>query len=225
MESRGITACDLPRKLGVKVLSVNISPVRQVQHNGRTVSTGIYKTPVNGSVLARTLGLEGDGQAEKCHGGPDMALYAFTHENYAHWAAALNCSDLIPGKFGENLTVTGMPESEVCIGDRFRISEVEVEVSLPRAPCSKLAMAVGDPQFPKVFLATCNVGFYLRVRQEGLIQAGDRIERTHADPARLSINEVTHLMFFDTENKEGASRAAAVEALAASWRRKFEKRV
>ena len=209
----------------MKLLSVNISPVRHVQHNGRTVSTGIYKTPVNGPVLARTLGLEGDGQAEKCHGGPDMALYAFTREHYDHWAAALGRLDLCPGKFGENLTVTGMPETEVCIGDRFRIGDIEVEVSLPRAPCSKLAMAMGDPAFPKAFLATCNVGFYLRVRREGHVQAGDHIERTHADRARLSINEVTRQMFFETATKEGAARAAAVEALAEGWRAKFRRRL
>jgi MOSC domain-containing protein YiiM len=208
----------------VHVQSVNISPVRKVEHNGRTVSTGIYKAPVAGPVCVRTLGLEGDGQAEACHGGPDMAVYAFTCENYDHWAAVLERSDLHPGKFGENLTVTGMPESEVCVGDRFRIGGVELEVSLPRAPCSKLAMAVGDVGFPKVFLATCRVGFYLRVRREGTLQAGDAVERIHADPARLSIQEVTRLMYFDTDNKEGASRAAAVEALTKSWRTKFHSR-
>ena len=209
----------------MQVLSLNISAVRKVQHNGRAVFTGIYKTPVAGPVMARALGLEGDGQAEDCHGGVDMAVYAFTQENYDYWARELTRSDLHPGKFGENLTVSGMPESDVCVGDRFQIGEAEVEVSLPRAPCTKLAMVVGDPEFPKVFLATGNVGFYLRVLREGLIRTGDPIERTFAEPARLSIQEVTRLMYFDRENKKGAKRAAAVPALSQKWREKFLSRL
>lgn len=189
------------------------------------MTTGIFKTPVPGPVVAGRLGLAGDGQAEDCHGGPDMAVYAFTRENYTHWSRELGRDDLHPGKFGENLTVEGMPESEVCIGDRFRIGTVEVEVSLPRAPCTKLAMVMGDSGFPKIFLATGNVGFYLRVSREGSLQAGDAIERVHADPARLSIQEVVRLMYFDTRDKVGAARAAGVEALGASWRAKFRSRL
>ncbi len=208
----------------MRVISVNVSPVRKVEHNGRAVFTGIFKTPVSGAVVARKLGLEGDGQAEECHGGVDMALYAFAREHYDFWKAELKREDLGPGKFGENLTVEGMPETGVCIGDRFRIGEVEVEVSVPRAPCTKLAMAMGDAGFPKAFLATCNVGFYLRVVREGRVSAGDVIERVHADAARLSIQEVTRLMFFDVKNVKGAKKAAGVAALAEGWRKKFASR-
>ena len=203
----------------MRVASVNISPVRHVEYRGHAISTGIFKRPVAGRIMARELGLDGDAQADRgCHGGPDMAVYAFTQENYEYWAKELGRSDLHDGKFGENLTVTGMPESEVCIGDRFRIGEAVVEVSIPRAPCSKLAMVMDDPEFPKRFLESLDVGFYLRVVREGLLGAGDAIERIHADPARLSIREVTRLMFFERENIAGA-------AARAKWRRKFGDRV
>lgn len=209
----------------MELVSVNVSPVREVEYKGRRVRTGIYKTPVHGPVMARALGLDGDGQAEDCHGGRDMAVYAFTRENYDRWAAELGRKDLHAGKFGENLTVTGMPESEVCIGDRFRVGEAEFEVSVPRAPCSKLAMVMDDPGFPKVFLATGDVGFYLRVVREGEVRAGEAIAWVHRDPARLSIREVTLLMYFDVQDKKGAARAAGLKALSEGWRRKFEGRM
>ncbi len=210
----------------MRVMSVNVSPIRTVEYNGRTVTTAIFKKPVRGPVQAAALGLEGDAQADKrYHGGVNMAVYAFTNEHYDHWQRELGRNDLHPGKFGENLTVEGMPESEVCIGDRFQMGGAEVEVSLPRAPCSKLAMVMDDPEFPKVFLATCNVGFYLRVIGPGPIAAGDAVSRTHVDPARLSIQEVTRLMYFDRDDRDGAARAASVEALAKEWREKFRRRL
>lgn len=210
----------------MKVLSVNVSRIRNVEHNGESVPTGIFKIPVRGRIPATTLGLRGDLQADKVHhGGPDMAIYAITQENYDHWAEVLNRTDLVPGKLGENLTVTEMPETEICIGDRFRMGEIEVEVSIPRAPCFKLGIAMDDAAFPKAFLATGNVGFYLRVVQEGTVAAGDAITRVHADPARLSIQEVTRLMYFGGDDKAGAARAAAVGALSAKWREHFRERL
>lgn len=209
----------------MKVLSVNVSRIRNVEHGGELVPTGIFKVPVQGRVRAETLGLRGDAQADRVHhGGPDMAVYAFTQENYDHWAEVLHRTDLVPGKFGENLTVTGMPETQVCIGDRFRMGEIEVEVSVPRAPCFKLGIAVGDATFPKAFLETGNVGFYLRVLKTGTVVAGDPIERLYSDAARLSVQEVIRLMYFGREDKAGAARAAAVGALSERWREKFRER-
>lgn len=153
-----------------------------------------------------------------------MALYAFPRENAEFWARKRGVPEYGPGMFGENLTVEGMSESGVCIGDRFEIGEAVVEVSVPRVPCSKLAMVMDDPEFPKAFLATLNVGFYFRVVREGLIAAGDPIALGQRDPARLSIQEVTRLMYFDPDNREGARRAAGVVALKQSWRDRFAQR-
>lgn len=210
----------------MKVTSVQVSRLRFVQHGGESVPTGIFKLPVQGRTPVTALGLRGDIQADKVHhGGPDMALYAFTQEHYDYWSTRLNRTDLVPGKFGENLTVTDMPEAEVCIGDRFRMGQIEVEVSVPRAPCFKLGIAMDDATFPKAFLATLHVGFYLRVLKEGTIAAGDFIERLHKDPARLTVQETIGLMYFGQEDKAGAARAAAVGALASKWREKFRERM
>lgn len=209
----------------MRLLSINTSPIRVVQYNGRSFSTGIFKRPVSAPVMLRTLGLDGDEQGDKkVHGGPHMAAYAYTSENYAFWRAELGNAELAYGTFGENLTTEGLDELEVCIGDRFRIgAAAEVEVSIPRAPCSTFAMVMKDPAFPKRFLATGRVGFYLRVVREGMIAPGDPIERTHTDPARLSIAEVTRLKHFEQGNTAGAARALSVAALAPSWRERFQK--
>lgn len=209
----------------MKILSVNVASIRNVKHRGEMVPTGIFKTPVQGRTPVTRLGLRGDHQADKVyHGGVDMALYAFTQENYDHWSRVLGRSDLGPGRFGENLTVSGMPETQVCIGDRFRMGEIEVEVSSPRGPCFKLGIAVGDAEFVKTFLEACNVGFYLRVIREGTVAAGDAIERIHADPERLSVHDTAKLMYFRKDDREGAARAAGLTAMADQWKTTFRER-
>lgn len=207
----------------MRVASINVSSLRSAEVGGQTVQTGIFKKPVAGDVRVHSLGLEGDEQGDKkSHGGAHMAVYAYTAENYAHWRNELGQPELPFGKLGENLTIEGLDEATVCIGDRFRVGrEVELEVSVPRAPCATLAMVMGDAEFPKRFLASLRLGFYLRVVREGVIRAGDAVERVHSDPARLSIAEVARLMFFDKENKVAIARAAVVEALSPKWRDRF----
>lgn len=207
----------------MQVVSVNVGPVRCVQHNGRDVHTAIRKSPVVGPVRVTLLGLEGDQQADKeNHGGEHMAVYAYTVSNYDYWRAELANPTLAHSTFGENLTIDGLDEADVCIGDRFRVGpEVELEVSVPRAPCSKLAMVMDNPGFPKRFLATGRVGFYLRVVREGSVSRGDHVERTRLDPARLSIAEVARTMYFEKDNRAAVARAAGVLALAPRWRERF----
>jgi MOSC domain-containing protein YiiM len=209
---------------GIQVVSMNVSSLRTVECAGKTVQTGIYKKPVAGPIRIGALGLEGDQQGDKAsHGGVHMAVYAYTVDNYDYWRRELAQPDIPYGKFGENLTIAGLDEADVYVGDRFRIGdEVELEVSLPRAPCNTFAMVMNDVEFPKRFLATLRVGFYLRVVREGTARTGDRVERTRLDPARLSIAEVTRLMFFDKENREAIRRAIQVEALSPKWRARFE---
>ena len=163
----------------MKLLSVNVSQPKEVSYNGKRVKTGIFKEPVSGRTMMRRLNLDGDGQGDPTvHGGIHKAVYVYPIEHYHYWKRELSRDDLTYGKFGENLTVEGMLEDTVHIGDIFRIGEALVEVSQPRVPCFKLGMKMRDPQIVKPFLESERVGFYVRVLEEGEVGAGDTIERT-----------------------------------------------
>jgi len=172
--------------------SVNIGlPAPLDTAKGRVLS-GIVKAPVAGRVRAHRLGLGGDGQADlTVHGGPAKAIYAYSHDHYRYWADALGRADLGPGSFGENLTVDGMLEGDVRIGDIYRIGSAVLQVTQPRSPCFKLAAHLGLPDFPKSFLASGRSGFYLRVLEEGDLGAGDAIERISSPPTGLTVLEAS----------------------------------
>jgi MOSC domain-containing protein YiiM len=209
----------------MRILSVNVSPVREVTKGQKTLRTAHFKEPVEGPVHAGPLGLEGDQQADKRHhGGPHQAVYAYSFENHLHWRRELKRPELRAGSFAENLTVEGMPDTDVHIGDVFRIGSAVMQVTLPRGPCSTLAFAMGDTSFPKAMLAALRLGFYLRVLEEGVVKAGDEITLVSADPAGLSIAEVARLRYFDSDNTEAVRRAAAVEAMAPKLRDFFAQR-
>ncbi len=210
----------------MKLLSVSVSRVREVVHGDKTVKTGIFKEPVGGRVRLGRLNLDGDQQADlKNHGGPDRAVYVYTRENYDFWRAELGRDDFGPAQFGENFTVEGMLEDRVHVGDVFRVGTATVQVTQPRVPCHKLALKMGDPKFAKTFLATCRVGFYLRVIEEGEVGAGDAIERVEADPEKMTVHDVCHLYYFDKENLEDRRRALRIEALSPGWREGFEEQL
>ncbi len=173
----------------MQLLSVQVGRPKEVAHRGRRVRTGIYKDPVLFRVRALHLGLEGDGQADlRVHGGPDKAVYAYDLSGYVHFRSAL-ARPLPYGQFGENLTVEGLPETEVRVGDVYRIGEALLQVTEPRAPCFKLAMKMDDPGFPRIFLASGRTGFYLRVLEEGELGAGDAIERISREAGAPSVLE------------------------------------
>ncbi len=203
-----------------RLLAVSCGLPRAVHWRGQTIRTGIFKKPVEGRVEARSHGLEGDGQADlSVHGGIDKAVYAYDDSSAEYWRRELGRPELGPGAFGENLTLVGWPESRVHIGDRFRIGGAIFEVSQPRQPCLKLGLRFDDPSFPKRFLASRRVGFYLRVLEAGSIEAGDAITKLREDPTRLSIPELVGL-WLDRGKAPIADleRALSVEALAAAWR-------
>ena len=207
----------------MKLLSVNVSPPRDVAYNGKVVKTGIFKEPVKRRIRLRKLGLDGDGHGDlTVHGGIDKAVYAYPIEHYEHWRREVGRDELSFGQFGENLTVEGLLEEEVHIGDVFWIGGAHVQITQPRVPCFKLGLKMGLPTFPKQFLASERSGFYLRVLVEGEIGAGDSIERIKIDSARLSIKEVHHLYYFDNCNRQGIKRVLDVTALSDSWRESFE---
>jgi MOSC domain-containing protein YiiM len=210
----------------MKLLSVNVSPPKDVVYGDKTVTTGIFKVPVDRRVMLRTLNLDGDGQADLIgHGGIFKAAYAYSVENYNYWKRELGRTDLAFGQFGENFTVEGMLEDEIHVGDVFRAGGALVEVTQPRVPCYKLGIKMGLRGFEKTFLASGRVGFYLRVLEEGEVGAGDILNRVRSDPERMTVREICHLLYFDPENLEGTRRALRIRALSPGWRQSFEERL
>ncbi len=206
----------------MKLISVNVGLPRDVEWRGRTVTTGIFKSPVKGRVRVRTLNLDGDRQADlSVHGGPDKAVYAYPAEHYEYWRQELPGVDLPPGSFGENLTTEGLQETEVRIGDRYRVGSTVVKVTQPRMPCSKLGVKFGRDDMVKRFLASERTGFYFAVVQEGDVAAGDAIEPLERAPHEVTVSEITRLYARDREDLEALRQAARVEALPASWREYF----
>lgn len=163
-------------QIGTGSLSaINVGPVRTVVWRGRTITTGIWKTPVDGPVDVRGINVAGDDQGDReVHGGPDKAVYAYAREDQAWWAAHIGRA-IDPGTFGENLTTLGMDVTNAVIGERWVIGGVVLEVSQPRIPCYKLGIRMDDPQFPARFAAAGRPGAYLRIVRPGRISAGDAI--------------------------------------------------
>lgn len=210
----------------MKLLSVTVGRPRPVPYRDDVISTGIYKEPVNGPVWVRQLNLEGDGQADlKVHGGEHKAVYAYPSEHYAFWSRELHRNDLGYGQFGENLTVEGLIEDAVHIGDVYRIGEALLQVSQPRSPCFKLGIRMGDAQFPARFTAENRTGFYLRVLEEGRIAAGDTIERVEQAKDSISVHDAFRLRHGPGGTRAEYERAVRVGALTPSWRAAFEKRL
>jgi MOSC domain-containing protein YiiM len=204
---------------------VNVGKPRIVLWRGEEVLTGIFKAPVDGAVAVTRLNLEGDGQADlRVHGGEDKAVYAYPAEHYAVWRAELG-REIPFGQFGENLTVEGLPESEVRIGDLYRVGTALLEVSQPRTPCFKLGIRMEDDEFPGRFLESLRSGYYLRVVQPGTLRAGEAVRREAQAVESLSIEEVCRLAYFVPADLPTLRKAAELPALSHSWRRQLRQRV
>ena len=206
------------------VVSVNVGLPRDVAWQGRTVRTGIWKQPVTGRVFAGRLNLAGDGQGDLAgHGGEQRAMMVYQLESYRYWADYLGRSDLVPGIFGENLTVDGLADAEVCIGDRFRIGSVVVEVSQPRDTCYRLGIRLQRPEMAALVVAHRRPGFYFRVIQEGELGSGDRIEKLSDGPGRMTVAEIDALLYSAEHPLEALRRAALIPALSPGWRGSMRK--
>ena len=222
----GGTEETVPQARPMSLESVNVSMPKEVAHDGKTVTTGIFKERVEGRVALRRLNLEGDGQADLWgHGGAFRAVYAYSRENYDHWARELGRDDFAIGQFGENFTVAGMLDDEVCVGDVFRIGGALVEVSQPRIPCYKLALKMGIEGFQNRFLESGRVGFYFRVLEEGEVGAGDEVVLVKRDPRGMSVRRVSDVLYFDKENLDATRQALHIPALAHGWKGSFAKRL
>ena len=207
----------------MRIVSVNVGLPREVVWKGSTVSTAIFKHPVEGRIPLRCRNLDGDAQADLAvHGGVEKAVYAYPVEHYPPWRAELPETELAPGSFGENLTLEGVPlEDEVCVGDRFEVGTAELVVTQPRIPCFKLGIRFGREDIVKRFLASGRSGWYFAVLREGAVAAGDPIRLLARYPARCSVAELTRLYARAGGDVEGLRRAAALDALPEGWRSHF----
>jgi MOSC domain-containing protein YiiM len=204
----------------MKVLSINVAMPHHVSVHGKEIVTGIFKFPVSGPVVARRLNLEGDGQGDlSVHGGADKAVYLYPWENVKYWKQALRREDLRAGSFGENLTAQGLNENQVAIGDEFAIGAACFVVTQPRLPCFKLALAIETPSIPKAFIESGRTGFYLRVLQEGALQAGDPIYALPSrEPVRVTIAEFVGLYREKRAGREQISKLLSLAALPQDWK-------
>ncbi|MFZ3215964.1 MAG: MOSC domain-containing protein [Candidatus Acidiferrales bacterium] len=205
----------------MKVLSVNVALPRLISWRGQTFKTGIFKEPVRGPVMMRQLDLDGDRQADlSVHGGPDKAVYAYPAEHYSFWSKEFPGMDLPWGQFGENLTTEGLRESDTHIGDILRIGHATVRVTQPRVPCLKLAAKFQRDDILKRFLQSGRSGFYLAVIEEGLVEAGDAIERIQQAGNGVSVSDINKL-FNHEADLPLLRRATQLEALPLDWREYF----
>ena len=194
---------------------LNIGPVREVEHNGRTVSTGIYKSPTSATqrIANNNVGL--DRQADlKVHGGPHKAVYVYSSEDYRWWEDKLARS-LEPGIFGENITTSGIDVTNANVGDRWQVGTATLEVSEPRLPCFKLGVRMGMPRIQKTFANANRPGAYLRVLDEGDVTAGDVINVQPVSPATVTMAEIARIYHDD---RDAADSLLDVEGLSDAWR-------
>jgi len=204
------------------LVSVNVGLPKDVPWRGRTVHTGVWKTPVEGPRMVRRLNIEGDGQGDLAgHGGEQRAVLVYQLDSYRHWREFLGRDDLEHAAFGENFTVDGLSDDEVFIGDRYRIGEAEFEVTQPRVTCFRVGMRVGEPRLPSLLVAHRRPGFYLRVLTEGRVTPGDEIVRILRGPHAMSVAEVDGLLYLPGHDEARLRDAIDVPALSPGWRGSF----
>jgi len=201
-----------------RLLSVNVGLPRDVTWQGKTVHTGIWKTPVKGPRMVRRLNIDGDGQGDLTgHGGERRAVFVYQVDSYRYWQDQLGRNDFTYGQFGENFTVDGLSDKEVCIGDRYRIGGALFEVTQPRVTCYRLGIRMGHEQMPALMVAHRRPGFYFRVLEEGEIGAGDLIEKIADGPERMSVTEIDQLLYTADHPTEALRRAVRISALSPGW--------
>jgi MOSC domain-containing protein YiiM len=218
--------CAETSKLDMKIISVNVGQPQEVPWNNGVISTSIFKVPVAGRVRVGRLDLDGDKQADlTVHGGPNKAVYAYPSEHYAYWQRELAANELPWGMFGENLTTSGLSESEVYVGDSYRAGTAELVVTQPRTPCYKLGIRFGDPEMIKRFLHSRRSGFYFSVSEEGEVEAGDSLMLVGRQRNTISIADLNRLYPAEAGERELLERAVRVEALPENWRRYFREQL
>jgi ferredoxin-NADP reductase/MOSC domain-containing protein YiiM/ferredoxin len=205
-----------------RLLSVNVGGPREVEWEGKTVRTAIWKQAVEGPRMVRRINIDGDDQADRlAHGGEHRAVFVYQIESYRYWERELGRDDFTYGQFGENFTVEGLADDEVCVGDRYRIGEALFEVTQPRVTCYRVGIRMDEPAMPSLLVAHHRPGFYLRVLEEGPVQAGDAIVKVADGPERLTIAEVDALLYLPDKSRALLERALRVPALSEGWKGSF----
>jgi ferredoxin-NADP reductase/MOSC domain-containing protein YiiM len=206
-----------------RLLSVNVGLPRDVTWNGKTVRTSVWKSPVDGRRMVRRLNIQGDAQADLTgHGGEHRAVFVYQMDSYHYWERFLGRSDFTFGQFGENFTVEGLSDNEVCIGDRYRIGGAEFEVTQPRVTCYRVGIRMNEPRMAALLVAHRRPGFYFRVLQEGEVGADDDIVKITDGPERISVAEVDALLYLPGHTSQQLERALRVPALSKGWQSSFQ---
>jgi MOSC domain-containing protein YiiM len=210
----------------MKVVSVNIGLPRLLAWKGATFKTGIFKKPVHARLMLRKTNLDGDRQADlSVHGGVSKAVYAYPSEHYRYWRGELPQEELSWGAFGENFTTEGLLETDICMGDQYRVGSAVVMVTTPRLPCFKLAAKFQRDDIIERFLHSGYSGFYFAVVNEGEVGTGDELQYLAGEIPRLTISEFNHLYTSPSPDLELLKRAVQVKTLPESWRERFHARI
>jgi len=204
------------------LLSVNVGLPKDVTWRGRTVFTGVFKDPVDGPARVRRLNIDGDGQGDTAgHGGEQRAVFVYQMDSYRYWERELGRRDFVFGQFGENFTIEGLSDQEVCIGDRYGIGSAVFEVTQPRVTCYRVGLRMDDPRIPALLVSHHRPGFYFRVIEEGDVQAGDEITKLAPGPEQMTVDEVNGLLYLPGHPRQGLLRALRIPALSPGWQESF----
>ena len=205
------------------LLSVNVGMPRDVTWHGRTVHTAVWKKPVTGPRMVRRLNIDGDGQGDLAgHGGEQRAVFVYQIESYRYWQEQLGRDDFEYGQFGENFTVQGLADDQVCIGDRYRIGGAIFEVTQPRVTCFRVGIRMDDPQMPALLVSHHRPGFYFRVLTEGAVEAGQEIIRLASGPEGMTVAEMDALLYLPGHPRQQVLRALRIPALSGGWKASFQ---
>ena len=206
-----------------RLLSVNVGLPRDVTWNGKTVRTAVWKSPVTGRRMVRKLDIDGDAQADLAgHGGEHRAVFVYQMDSYHYWERFLGRSDFTFGQFGENFTVEGLLDNEVCIGDQYRIGDAIFEVTQPRVTCYRVGIRMNEPRMPALLVAHHRPGFYFRVLQDGEVGAGDNIVKIADGPEKITVADTDALLYLPGHSSEQLQRALRIPALSKGWQSSFQ---
>ena len=204
------------------LLSVNVGMPKDVSWQGRTVFTGVFKDSVSGASRVGKLNVDGDGQGDVAgHGGEQRAVFVYQLDSYRYWERELGRDDFVSGQFGENFTIEGLGDDEVCIGDRYQIGSALFEVTQPRVTCYRVGIRLNDPRIPALLVSHRRPGFYFRVLQEGEVQAGDAILKLASGPEEMTVVEVSGLLYLPGHPRQKLLRALRIPALSSGWQQSF----
>ena len=205
------------------LLSVNVGMPQDVTWHGKTVHTAVWKKPVAGPRMARRLNIDGDGQGDLAgHGGEQRAVFVYQIESYRYWQEQLGRDDFTYGQFGENFTVQGLADDQVCIGDRYQIGGAVFEVTQPRVTCFRVGIRMDDPRLPALLVSQHRPGFYLRVLTEGAVEAGQEIVKLAAGPEGMTVAEMDALLYLPGHPRQQLLRALRIPALSGGWKASFQ---